>query len=366
MSKKKLFFIIIAVIAVLFGLYLFNNFRRWEISDKKTNLEIDKRMGSYDNIESIDVNKIYGSLYQSWGGYELGKKIDYLKSVNELSKSSFLSSFIWDYSGAINDREKFCVSKDQNQDFCSKKQMDLKLWDITDMSWKILSDVGVSLDWVYLWNIKNIKKVDGYNNFVHRVKFSKKGYLDFYSKIVLWNSPYIDIEESPKLLKSDYFKTIKTDENFTYKTKNFTYNIIADAFLKNDWTQASWNIDVYFFDIWANNWDLNALNLDIFDDNYSYLGSSFTTLWMPLIKAYSWDEELNIISGKVSWTWIIQNRERAPWMDLNGVPKNVWLTKYELDMYKIPPFWFLDQKNWVWKSGKMKILDPLWNYEFNL
>lgn len=365
MGKKKLLYVIIGSVLLL-GLYFSNRFWGWGFLDKKIDFEADEKIASFNNIENMDINKIYGSLYQSWGNNELNKKIDYLKSVNEFWKSSFLSSFIWDYGGATNDREKFCVSKDPNQDFCSKKQMDLKLWDITDMGWKLLSDVGVSLDWVYLWDLRNLKKIDGYNNFVHRVKFSKKWYLDFYSKIVLWNSPYVDIEESPRLLRSNHSKTIKSNENFAYETEKFTYKISANSFLKNDWTQASWSIDIYFFDIWANNWDLNVLNLDIFDDNYNYIGSSFTTLWMPLIKAYSWDEELNIIPDKISWTWIIQNKERAPWMDLNGVPKNVWLTKDELDTYKIPPFWFLDQKNWVWISSKMKILDSLWNYEFNL
>lgn len=367
MSRQKIIYIIIIGVILLGGLYLFGNI--WWVKDyldKTINLSTDKKMDTFNTIGEMSINKIYGNLYQSWGGYELVKKIDYLKSIWELWKSSFLSSFIWDYSGALNNREKFCISEKQNQDFCSKKQMELKLWKITDTNWNVLSDLKVSLNGQNVWNLENIKKINGYNNFVHRVKFSKKWYLDFYSKIVLWDSPYIDIEDSPQLLKSDYFKTIKADESFTYETKNFVYNIPANSFLNQDWSRVIWDIDIYFFDIWAGDWDLNVLNLDVFDDSTSYMGGSFTSLWMPLIKAYFWDKELDIISNKISWKWKIQNLERAPWLDLNNVPKNVWLKKEELDIHKIPSFWYLDQKNWVWKASEMKIIDSLWNYEFKL
>ncbi|EKD29818.1 MAG: hypothetical protein ACD_78C00258G0002 [uncultured bacterium (gcode 4)] len=366
MSKQKLFYIIIAVCILLSGFYFLNNLWRGDIFNEKTDFETNEKMDSFNNIKDIDVNKMYGNIYQSWWGDELSKKIDYLKSVNEFWKSSFLSSFIWDYSGALNDREKLCTSENQHQDFCAKKQMELKLWKVTDMDWNILNNVDVSVNWTYVWNLKDIKKIDWYNNFVHRVKFSKKWYLDFYSKIVLWNSPYVDIEDSPKLLKSEYTKTVKADESFTYKTKNFTYNIPADSFLNQDWSKIIWSIDIYFFDIWANNWDLNVLNLDVFSSNNNYAGSSFTSLWMPLIKAYSWNKELDIISDKISWVWKLQNLERAPWIDLNNIPKNVWLKKEELDKYSVPSFWYLDQKNWVWKASEIKMIDSLWNYEFKL
>lgn len=192
---------------------------------------------------------------------------------------------------------------------------------------------------------------------MHRVKFSKKGYLDYYAKVVLGNSPYTDIEDIPRLLRSNYAKTIKADESLIYNTKNFMYNIASGSFVHKDGTAVTGDVDVYFFDIGADNGDMNVLNLDIFDEDGSFLGSSFTTLGMPLVKAYSGDMELDVVPGKISGTGKIQNTERAPGIDLDSVPKNVWLTKKELDIYKIPPFWFLDQTDGVWRASRMKVLD---------
>jgi len=90
------------------------------------------------------------------------------------------------------------------------------------------------------------------------------------------------------------------------------------------------------------------------------------TFGMPLVIAYdkNWNQ-LNITS-EIIWNWKIQNLEKAPWIDLDNVPKNIWLSKKELDKYKIPNFWHLDLDSWVWIESKMKILDSKWNYEFKL
>ncbi|MDP2104229.1 MAG: hypothetical protein Q8K26_04895, partial [Candidatus Gracilibacteria bacterium] len=125
MSRQKLFYIIITVGILLSGFYFLNNLGGGGVFNKKTDFEANEKMDSFNNIKNVDVNKMYGNIYQSGGGYELGKKIDYLKSVNEFGKSSFLSSFIGDYGGAVGDREKFCTSENKNQDFCTKKQMEL-------------------------------------------------------------------------------------------------------------------------------------------------------------------------------------------------------------------------------------------------
>jgi hypothetical protein len=87
------------------------------------------------------------------------------------------------------------------------------------------------------------------------------------------------------------------------------------------------------------------------------------TFGMPLIKAYLWDEELEI-NKEITWKWKILNIDSN--MNLKDVPKWKYLTRNELAKYNIPPFWRLNQKIWVWYESKMKILDEKWNYEFKI
>lgn len=360
-QKLKVIYVIIFVLFIILVSLFFFFKKWWEINNYENNKWL-KNSNISNYLDNISINKLAGTLYTESWAMEINKKIDYFISKNDLWKASFLSSFLWDYKSWLNQRNSLCKNQtNENKDFCEKLNTELKL-SISDTKWNKMNWVKISID----WNIDFNKNKDLYNNFVHRLRFSKKWYLDSYEKVILWNWSDSVIESNPKLLKTDY--TINTDinKNISYKTKNFDYKIPANSFVNLDWTLVTWNIDIYFFDIGASDWDLSVLNLDVFDDNFNYVWNSFTTLWMPLVKAYSWENEL-ILSKEITWTWIIQNiQERAPWIDLINVPKNIWLTKTDLDKYNIPPFWNLDQINWVWKSSSMKILDEKWNYEFKL
>lgn len=357
-QKLKLVYIIFILLSIIFIFFLFFYFNYW----KNINNSINKT-NSQSNIylDKLSINKLAGSLYSESGAINLTDKISYLLSKNDLWKASFLSSFLWDYKKSLNYRDSLCEkSNNENKEFCKKINIKLNS-NISDIKWNKINGVKITFDWDNNFNENN----NLYNNFVHRIKFSKKWYLDSYEKIVLWNWSDWIINSNEKLFKTDYFINTISNKEITYKTKNFNYKIEANSFVNKDWTWVSWNIDIYFFDIWASNWDLSVLNLDAFDENWTLLWNSMTSLWMPLVKAYSWENELKL-SKEITGTWIIQNLERAPWIDLENVPKNIWLTKTELDKYHIPPFWNLDQINWIWKTSSMKILDEKWNYEFKL
>jgi hypothetical protein len=359
-QKLKLVYGSIIIIVIIWVVIFFSLNKWW-----KTNNYEDKKILENTNVsnylDDISINKLVGSLYtESWAS-QINKKIDYLVSKNDLWKASFLSSFLWNYKDSLNYRNTLCKNwANENKDFCKKLTTKLKLL-ISDTKWNKMTWVKISID----WNIDFNQNKDLYNNFVHRLRFSKKGYLDSYEKVVLWNWSDSIIETSPKLLKTNYTINTGSNKEVLYKTKNFDYKIEANSFVNLDWTPISGNIDVYFFDIWAFDWDLSVLNLDAFDENWTLLWDSMTTLWMPLVKAYSGENELKL-AKEITWTWIIQNLERAPGIDLLNVPKNTWLSKSDLDKYNIPPFWNLDQTNWVWKTSSMKILDEKWNYEFKL
>jgi hypothetical protein len=359
-QKSKLVYVSIIIIVIIWIVIFFLLNKWWETNNYENNKWL-KNSNISNYLDDISINKLAGSLYSKSWSTEINKKIDYFISKNKLWEASFLSSFLWDYKNSLNQRNSLCKNEtNENKEFCEKLDMKLQL-SISDKKWNKMTWVKISID----WNIEFNQNKDLYNNFVHRLRFSKKGYLDSYEKVVLWNGSDFIIETNPKLLKTNYTINADLNKELSYKTKNFDYKIDANSFVNLDWSPVSWNIDIYFFDIWVADWDLSVLNLDAFDENWTLLWSSMTTLWMPLVKAYSGENELKL-SKEITWKWIIQNLERAPWIDFKNVPKNIWLTKTDLDKYNIPPFWNLDQTNWIWKTSSMKILDEKWNYEFKL
>ena len=163
MKKEKLVYLAIIIVILIIWIIFLINFKKWNVVNNNLNLIKNNQSNQIDNTKDstdIDINKIYGSIFQSWWNLELKQKIDNFKSENELWKSSFLSSFVWDYSNAIIDREKYCNSQKQNKNFCDKKQMNLKFSKITDTNWKILTDINLSVDWTEVWNLKDIKKIN--------------------------------------------------------------------------------------------------------------------------------------------------------------------------------------------------------------
>lgn len=321
------------------------------------------------DIKKISFNELNNSLYSNGGWNNLKEKIKILsaswETINNKMKATFLQSFIWDYKNALEKRKELCKNN-SNLDFCKKIDLSLISYRPTDNDWNILDNVKISVDWKYIWDLKWKNTLQVENKFIHRIRVSKQWYLDFYKKNFIdsnWNE-----KESlnPQLLKADKKVIIDTNKDTKVDTDNFSYNIQSNSFITKNWKKYSWKVNLYVFDITEDDWDLNVLNLDIFDKNGDYVWNSMVTFGMPLLKAYDdkWNEL--VIWKKIIGKWIIQNLEKAPWIDLNNVPKNKWLSKNELDKYKIPPFWYLDQKNWVWLESEMKILDSNWNYEFRL
>jgi hypothetical protein len=320
------------------------------------------------DIKEMNFIELSNSLYMKDGWNNLKEKIQILSqsgSSNEnKAKASYLESFLWDYKQAIANRDTLC-EQETNDSYCKKTPLDITSYRPEDTKWNILDGVQISLPWEETKNLKWKNILNVYNKFVHRIKVSKKWYLDFYEKIVLDNTQNVKNSINPKLVQADKNIEISNNEDTQHKTDNFEYQISANTFVDTLWDTVNGKIDVFFFDIHAEDGDINALNLDSFDEDGSYIGNSMVTHWMPLIKAYKWEKELKInipIIGKGK----ILEPGKSEWIDLWEVPKNEWLTKETLDQYNIPPFWYLDQNAWVWKSSEMKILDTKWNYEFKL
>ncbi|MDD5213672.1 MAG: hypothetical protein PHG82_04575 [Candidatus Gracilibacteria bacterium] len=359
-QKSKLVYGSIIIIVII-GIVIFFLLNKGGKTNNYENKKIIENTNVSNYLDTISINKLAGILYTESGATEINKKIDYLVSKNDLGKASFLSSFLGDYKNSLNYRDSLCKNQNnENKEFCDKLDTKLKL-SISDTKGNKITGVKISVD----GNINFNQNKDLYNNFVHRLRFSKKGYLDSYEKVVLGNGSDSIIETNPKLLKTNYIINTDSNKEISYKTKKFDYKIDANSFVNLDGSPVSGNIDIYFFDIGASDGDLSVLNLDVFDENGTLLGSSMSTLGMPLIKAYSGENELKL-AKEITGTGIIQNLERAPGIDLVNVPKNTWLTKVDLDKYNIPPFWNLDQTNGVWKTSSMKILDEKGNYEFKL
>jgi len=376
---KKLFIYIFSLF-LIFGFSSCNDQEVKQINLKNNNIEenISKdeiQKGEKNELEKFnkDIKKISftelnNSLYSRWGWDNLVEKIKVLswtwETLENKLKSTFLESFIWDYKNALENRKKLC--KNINSDFCKKNKLKLISYRPVDFKWNILDNLKIIIDWRDFWKLKWKNNFVLENKFIHRIKLSKEWYLDFYKKVFIDSNWDLNESINPKLLKSDLEKGINNNEKIKIKSDNFIFNINKNSFITENWNEYKWKVKVYIFDITEEDWDLNILNLDVFDDKWTYLWNSMVTFWMPLIKAY--DEEWNELKiwKEVLWKWKIQNQEKSPNMDLVNVPKNKWLSKNDLDKYNIPPFWYLDQNNGVWVNSKMKILDNEWNYEFKL
>ncbi len=338
----------------------------WVVEKKKDNFKLQKFNKDITKISFIDLNN---SLYSNWGWDNLKKKIELLsaswETIDNKMKATFLQSFIWDYKNALTKRHNLCQNNQDSQ-FCKKVNLDLISYRPVDKDWNIIENVKISVDWKQVWNLKWKNNLEVENKFIHRIRISKQWYLDFYKKIFVDANGVQKESLNPKLLKASLMKNIDSTKNNQLKTNNFNYDIKSNSFTTKDWKKYSWEVKLYAFDIWENNWDLNVLNLDTFDQSGSYVWDSMVTFGMPLIIAYdnSWNRLK--ISQAILWKWKIQNLDKAPWIDLDNVPKNTWLSKKELDKYKIPPFWHLNLDSWVWFSDEMKILDTDGNYEFKL
>lgn len=348
-----------------------NNIKLLEFWEKLNSSNNNNNNNNSKDITKISLNDINNSFYSINKNENFNEKIKILlsSSLSDIDKLKipFIQSFMWNYKDALFYRDNLCKnSKNLDKEkICRKINFNLISYRPIDYEWKILDWVDLFVDWINLWKLKWVNEFKIYDNFIHRIKLSKKGYIDFYKKISLLN--YWTFKESitPKMLKAYWSETRNIWDSFQYSTQNFNYNILSNSFSYKNWDKVYWNIDIYFFDITWEEWNINALNLDSFSDDWFYQWGSMTTYWMPLIKAYKWNEELKIVKD-IMWKSKILNTDKALWIKLEEVPKNEWLNYSSLEKYNIPPFWCLNQEYWIWISSKMKILDNNWNYEFNM
>jgi len=338
----------------------------WESISKQETIEVPKIT---KDIKDMGVMEMQNSLYWNNWWVNLKDKIDRLynswTTVDDKIKLVYLQSFVWNYTEAVKYRKDLCK---KNKEFCTKNTFNIPSKNPVDTKWNKIDNVSLFINWEYKWILNANNSVEWFNNFVYRLKMSKKWYADFYDKHnIWWNTPRIIDTIQPKFLAADSFDSIESSSEFKKETENFTFQISPDSFVFKNWKKVTWKIDVYFFDITSADWDLSVLNLDAFDsDTLSFEWWAMITFWMPLVKAYKWDEELRIVKPIV-WQWKLQGIDKkAPWIDLVNVPKWEFLWKTELLKYNIPPFWNLNQDTWVWYSSKMKILDWSWSIEFEL
>jgi hypothetical protein len=308
-------------------------------------------------------------LYQPKWWDNLKDKIEYLKASNDYDdkqKATYLESFVWNYKDAKKDREALCQNATENDIFCKEIQLKLTSYFPEDTEGNYLDWVKLYLDWEEVWNLVWKNNLTLENNFLHRISAEKEWYLDFFWKYYVnsWVSSTIQESFSPKLSKAYTWVTIKSNESAELFTYNYTFFIKPNTFIDKNGNVYNWDVKVYLFDLDSSNNDENPFGLDAFTENLSYAWGSMVTFWMPYLTAYDINGNRLYIWTEITWKWQIQNTEKQPDIDLVNVPKNVFLSKVELEEYKIPPFWNLDITSWVWKESKMKILDTEWNYEF--
>ena len=334
------------------------------------NTDVDFTLkGVQKDVTELSFYELGNSLY--WKGWweSLKEKIKILsaswETLENKQKATFLESFMWDYEHALVQRKELCKD-DWESSFCKKVHLNITSYRPVDNNWKILEDVSIAIDGIDSGLLQGKNNVSVENKFIHRVQLSKEWYLDYYKKQFVDNSKNIDVSITPLLLKADVEKIISSKTTWEMKTKNFSYTLEPGMFKTSTWEVYSGRMKVYFFDIGEEDGDLNVLNLDVFDAEGNYNGGSMVTHGMPLVKAYDMKgNELSFAKGVIG-KWKIHNQTKAVWMDLEWVPKNIWLWKKELEKYKVPAFWRLNQSSGVWEESKMKILDSEWNYEFRL
>lgn len=318
------------------------------------------------DVAHMNMMELSNSLYQNGGWENLKEKIaklSYTGASNENRvKASLLQSFVWENVQAVQSRDVLCKEK---PDFCTKQSLTITTYRPVDTQGNIIDDVSLSINGKDEWLLNARNQYDGYTDFVQRIKLSKKGFLDFYGKYIISQSPLGNESLKPVLLAADKKEVIDAGTGWTFATKNFLFEIPAQAFSYADGTAVSWDIELYFFDIGSQDGDINALNLDSFDsETLSYRGWSMITHGMPLIKAYKGDREL-VIAKPITGKWTIQDLTKAVGIDLQSAPKNMALSLADCEKYGIPPFWTLNEETGVWYSSSLTLLDSQWNYSFS-
>ena len=318
-------------------------------------------------VQEMSLIELNNAMYAMSGGIDLKEKIQTLSqswaSVENQGKAIFLKSFVGDYENALRDRNNLCSI---DITWCKKGELRIVSYRPTDLQSNMISWVNMYVDGDVYWTLKWTNDLKVYTSFVHRIKLTKKWYLDFYQKFSLSEGPLFAESINPKMLKATSFISTSASTGVIEKTSHYTFQIEPNSFSSFDGKMLTWNIDIYFFDIDGSQTDLNILNLDAFqEETLSYEGWSMVTHGMPLVKAYQGNEELKIVKP-IIWKWKILYTNKMPWIDLEAVPKGVFLWKQELAQYHIPSFWVLNQQSGVWVSSKMKIVDTEWNIEFEL
>ena len=324
---------------------------------------------SEKDIKELSLFEVWNSIYWKKWWEKIREKIEELSAVNQTfenkAKAIFLESFLWDYESSLINREKLCETDTGNK-FCQKASLNIISYRPKDTSWKILDNVTISINWNKSTTLKWKMSLEVENKFIHRIKISKEWYLDYFVEQFIDSPRIMDLSINPTLFKATAEKIILSNTWSEQSSENFTYSILPDSFANSNGEIYSWKVKLYFFDINEMNWDLNVLNLDVFDEDENYQGNSMVTHWMPLIQAYDMEGNELFIDKWIRGKWKIQSKDKAVWMDLEWVVKNEWMWKKALDKYNIPPFWRLNTISWIWEESQMKILDSEWNYEFVL
>lgn len=353
-----------------------NDYLEDEEKLKNIGVKIDWEIFIERNITELGTQEIWTtvdqlnfSLYSEEWAKDLYSKINKLKDSEKLEDkvwATFLESFVWKYDEAIEDRKNLCETIEDEKEYkkyCEKELLTINSFRPVDQDWNIIPNTIISINWQEEARMWAITKFELYNNFTNRLKVSAVWYTDFYEKIVSTSEWFDKVQVSPKLIKSDKSIVLNDDSEKEIETTNFKFYLKKDDFVNQNWSKVTWDIEVHLFDLWENDWDFNNINLDNFDsETWTYMWQSMVTFWMPLIKAYNNWIELEI--KEVKWIWKIQNWWKNPWLDLENVPKNKYLSHEELEQYKVPYFRILNRKSWVWYTTDLKILDTDWNYEF--
>lgn len=306
------------------------------VTDISNHLRADN---SWNNIQNY-INSLTGS------------------DINSKMNRSYLQSFMGDYQNANRTRDELCS---YNPATCPQSDIELKI--NTPLDAKTGEAIGKTNIYVNARKIDTSTKPKFYNNMVHRIRVEKEWYLDTYGLLNAIPGGYNKLDADPKMKKAELHTSTPASQSTKQKVTNFEYSVPANAFTDMAGNPVTGNVDIYYFSL--DQWDqgLSVFQLSTFYADGTLAGHSMFTFGMPIVTAYQNGLPLKIRSP-IEWSGAILGV--TPEMDLQNVPKNVWLWAKELLKYKIPPFWSLNREAGIWTESKMMILDTKGTYRFQI
>ncbi len=205
------------------------------------------------------------------------------------------------------------------------------------------------------------------------IKGSKKVYDNVDFELRTYET-IVEIDVLEKTAKWD--SVISTDEwLFTVQTSQTKYDIPFNIFVTNTWEKYLWKLTGYFFEF--NRTTRNNLILnDVFDNFENYVWNLMDTFGMPyaIFLSPEWQQlyiekktPVDIIYEIPEKEYFFNTISKQELVKIVDYSKEKWInTDYITDFWwneRLPLWWMMDQKTWVWEIVDMKLLDTNWKIQ---